>query len=296
MKIRPRCLLYGLIAAASGFCGACGSSESPGRSPTVAPAATGSVSRAVQPHPGPAELEPRGPVLEQQLAYGEAGKHNLVGYLAMPTDATEPLPGIIVIHEGWGLNDFTKKMARLLAGEGYVVLAVDLYGGAVATDSDSAQALMKTISADPDLVRANLEQAYAYLDKYALAPRIASVGWCLGAGWSLQAALLLPGKLDAAVMFYGQVITDRERLRALDVPVLGFFGASDKSVPVGEVQDFRAGLQALGKQAEVLIYPHVGHAFVNPSSGSYDATTAADAWQKTLEFLSVNLKMTPSSQ
>ncbi len=100
----------------------------------------------------------------------------------MPRDAAEPLPGIIVIHEWWGLNDNIKAMTRRLAGEGYVVLAVDLYGGATAETPEAAQALMTALLAEPEAARRNLRQAYDYLEKYALAPRIASLGWCLGRG------------------------------------------------------------------------------------------------------------------
>ena len=71
----------------------------------------------------------------------------------MPRDAAEPLPGIIVIHEWWGLNDQVKTMARRLASEGYVALAVDLYGGAIATTPEKAQALMTTVLADPEFLR-----------------------------------------------------------------------------------------------------------------------------------------------
>src|SRR5690606_37348723 len=120
----------------------------------------------------------------------EGARSNLVGFLAMPADAAEPLPGVIVIHEWWGLNDNIKAMTRRLAGEGYVALAVDLYGGATAATPEQAQSLMAAMLADPDAARHNLQQAYDYLDKYAFAPRIASIGWCLGGGWSLQTALL----------------------------------------------------------------------------------------------------------
>jgi len=297
MKIRTR-----LIAtlAVVGALQACGSGEEPA-APAPAPdpvAATAAEHAHDTPAPTPlAVAEPAVPVLEQTLAYGESGKSNLVGFLAMPADAAEPLPGIIVIHEWWGLNDNIKAMTRRLAGEGYVVLAVDLYGGATATTPDAAQALMTAVVEDPEAAGLNLRQAYDYLDKYAFAPRIASVGWCFGGGWSLQAAWLLPDALDATVMYYGQVMTDRNRLAAVDVPLLGFFGGLDASIPVRDVQAFRATLQALSKNAEVLIYPRADHAFANPSGGNYDEEAANDSWEKTLAFLSRHLKLaTPTQQ
>ena len=253
--------------------------QQPPAAAAPAPAPTGEAATAV-------------PLLEQNLAYGEGQKSNLVGFLAMPRDAAEPLPGIIVIHEWWGLNDQVKTMTRRLAAEGYVALAVDLYGGATATTPEKAQALMTALLTDPETGRKNLQQAYDYLEKYALAPRIGSIGWDLGGSWSLQTGLLYPDQLDALVMYYGQMIGDREQLARLKTPILGFFGSEDKSIPVREVQNFRSVLNELGKNAEVLVMIGAGHGFANPSGSNYDEHSAAEAWTRTLEFLKYNLRVT----
>ena len=114
------------IAACAALCG-CGSSEDPAAPVAAAPAPPAEHQHdAVAPAVAATQ---EAQLLEQTLAYGEGTRSNLVGYLAMPQDAAEPLPGIIVIHEWWGLNDDIKAMTRRLAGEGYVALAVDLYGG-----------------------------------------------------------------------------------------------------------------------------------------------------------------------
>lgn len=236
-----------------------------------------------------AEIEPTRPLLEQELAYGEAQGQNLTGFLAMPEDAIEPLPGLIVIHEWWGLNDNIRAMTRRLAAEGYVALAVDLYGGRVAEDTDGAQALMAEVVGDPDVVRANLRQAYDYLDRYAFAPSVGSIGWCLGGGWSLQTALMLPDQLDAMVMYYGRVIVDEERLEPLRMPILGHFGAQDASIPILDVQNFRNLLMSQGKQADIYIYSGADHAFANPSGGNYSPVAATESWDRTVEFLNANL-------
>lgn len=232
---------------------------------------------------------PARPVLEQSLAYGEAEHNNLVGYLAMPGDAAEPLPGLIVVHEWWGLNENIKAMARRLAGEGYVVLAVDLYDGEVAEAPAAAQALMTRTLSEPEAALDNIRQAHEYLDRYAFAPTVGVIGWCLGGGLALQSALNLPEQIDATVMYYGTVVTDESLLEPLEAPLLGLFGANDSSIPVRDVQRFRSTLRDLGKDAEVLIYSDVGHAFANPSGGTYDAGTAREAWDKTLEFLDAHL-------
>jgi carboxymethylenebutenolidase len=294
--------LLSMAACAALF--GCGSAEDPA-APAAPAAATAEASVEATaaehehdtPAPTPAaEAAPKVPVLEQELAYGEGARSNLVGYLAMPADAAEPLPGIIVIHEWWGLNDNIKAMTRRLAGEGYVALAVDLYGGTTAETPEAAQALMTSLLADADSARNNLRQAYDYLEKYAFAPRIASIGWCLGGAWSLQTALLYPNQLDAMVMYYGQVITERDRLAPLNVPVLGFFGGADESISVREVQKFRTELTELGKAAEVLIVPRANHAFANPSGGNYNEQAANEAWDKTLAFLERHLKLDTPTQ
>jgi carboxymethylenebutenolidase len=297
MSLRPNlivsfaCLASGLLLAG------CDSAEVAAPSTADVVAATAAEHEHDAPTPTPAaQAAPAQPVLEQDLAYGEGARSNLVGFLAMPADAAEPLPGVIVIHEWWGLNDNIKSMTRQLAAQGYVALAVDLYGGQIADTPERAQELMTALLNEPDAARSNLRQAYDYLDKYAFAPRIASIGWCLGGGWSLQTALLFPNTLDAMVMYYGQVDTNRERLATLEVPLLGFFGGEDASIPLFDVQNFRTTLSQLGKNAEVLIVPGVGHAFANPSGGTYDERAATEAWTKTLNFLEHNLKLAVPSQ
>ena len=130
-----------------------------------------------------------------------------------------------------------------------------------------------------------------YLETYALAPRIATIGWDLGGGWSLQTALQYPGALDAMVMYYGPIVSDRNKLSTLNVPVLGFFAAQDETIPVRDVQAFRSNLMELGKNSEVLIVPRVGHAFASPSAPGYNKQAADEAWTTTLAFLERNLKL-----
>lgn len=281
-----------LSVACSVLLGACGSAEAP--PPVAGPVAAPVAAPVATPIAEPAI--PAVPLLEQELAYGEGAKDNLVGFLAVPADAAEPLPGIIVIHEWWGLNDDIKTLTRRLAREGYIVLAVDLYGGKTAALPEEAQPLMAAVFAEPDAARRNLQQAYDYLDRYALAPRIAAVGFGLGGGWALQAALAMPDTLDAAVIYYGQPVMNRTELGTLRMPLLGFFGGEDRSIPVREVQDFRATLQELGKSAEMIIMPGANQSFVIPSSPNYDAAAATDAWNQTVAFLTRQLKLATATR
>ena len=122
------------------------------------------------------------------------------------------------------------------------------------------------------------------------ATKIGSIGWCLGGGMSLRTALLHPQDLDAAVIYYGRVQTDREVLAPLEVPILGLFGAEDQGIPVATVRAFEATLKELGKDARIHIYEGANHAFANPTGNRYHAEAAGDAWARTLAFFAEHLR------
>jgi carboxymethylenebutenolidase len=117
------------------------------------------------------------------------------------------------------------------------------------------------------------------------APAVGSIGWCFGGGWSLTTALLLPGQLDAAVIYYGHLVTDPQRLATLDIPILGLFGEQDQGIPLDGVRAFEGALKELGKDAKILVYPGADHAFANPSGRNYQPETAEKAWLETTAFL-----------
>ncbi|HLC65789.1 MAG TPA: dienelactone hydrolase family protein [Candidatus Nanoarchaeia archaeon] len=225
-------------------------------------------------------------VQTRDAAYSETA----TGFLAQPAEEGT-YPGVIMIHEWWGLNDNIKTMAKLLAQEGYVVLAVDLYEGKVATTSEEAGSLAGTARANPEQAVANMQDAASFLRGLPNVDgsKIASVGWCFGGGQSLQLAIS-GEKLAATVIYYGSLTDDREKLSSIAWPVLGIFGEEDTSIPVSSVNAFEKSLNALGIENEIFIYPGVGHAFANPSGQRYAPEETKDAWEKTLAFLGKHLK------
>lgn len=234
---------------------------------------------------------PTVPVTGASVSYGTIDGQPLTGYLARPADATEPLPGLIVIHEAWGLNDNIRMMTERLAGEGYTALAVDLHEGAVAETLERARELVQTVQQQPDRLEENLRQAYQYLETEQQAPAIGSIGWCFGGRWSLNTALLFPDQLDATVIYYGgQLVTDPEQLAALEMPILGIFAELDDNPSPETVREFEAALNSLEKSSEIYIYEDADHAFANPSGTRYNEAAAEDAWEKTTEFLARHLK------
>lgn len=224
----------------------------------------------------------------QEVAYATQDGREVKGFFARPKGAAG-VPGLIVIHEWWGLNDNVRAMARKLAAEGYAALAVDLYGGQKAESSEDARGLMEAALKNPGVVEENLRQAYQYLEGQG-AKKIGSIGWCFGGGWSLRTALLFPKDLDAAVIYYGRLVTEPDQLAPLEVPILGLFGALDKGIPVESVRAFETALKSQGKKAEIHVYEGADHAFANPSGNRYNAEAAEDAWKKTVAFFAVHLK------
>ncbi len=213
---------------------------------------------------------------------------NANGYLARPA-AEGSYPGVVMIHEWWGLNDNIRDMAEQLASNGYAVLAVDLYNGQVAQNSDEARELSSSVRAAPEKAVENMRAAADYLRENHGVERMASLGWCFGGGQSLQ--LALSGEdIDATVIYYGNLVTNETELSTIMWPVLGVFGEEDTGIPVSSVREFESALNSLGVENEVYVYPGVGHAFANPSGMNYAPEETKDAWNKTLAFLNENLK------
>lgn len=209
-------------------------------------------------------------------------------YLSLPEGVSGPVPAVLVIHEWWGLNDHIRHWADRLAEDGYAALAVDLYAGGVATDPEGAMALMKAV--DPAKAEAMLSAAHELLasDPRFEADKQGVIGWCFGGGWSLRYAIATPG-LDAAVIYYGNPVTDPAQLANIDAALLGVFANQDQAIPPPVVDEFAKALEGAGKSIELHRYDAV-HAFANPSNAIYDQAAAADAWEHTRRFLAEHLR------
>ena len=239
---------------------------------------------------GAATPAPAAAVEEETIEYATVGDRVVSGFLARPAGMARGGPAVIVIQEWWGLNDNIRAMARRLAGEGYMALAVDLYAGEVADDPQRARELMMAAMEREGELEDNLRHAYRYLTEARGAAKIGTIGWCFGGGWSLRTALLHPDEVDATVIYYGRLVTDKEQLATLQMPVLGIFGAEDRGIPLENVREFEAALGELGKEAAIHVYEGADHAFANPSGTRYNKEAAEDAWSKTLAFLAKNLR------
>lgn len=209
-----------------------------------------------------------------------------LGYGYMISSDVPTTKYVFVIHEWWGLNDYIKQESqRIFHALGNVnVIALDLYDKKVATLRDSASKYVQSLK--PERAQAIIKGAIAYVGGKA---DIATIGWCFGGGWSLQAALLGEKQVKACVMYYGMPENNLDKLKALSAPVLFVFADRDESINKEVLAKFEANMKALGKKLEVKKYDAV-HAFANPSNPKYVKEYADDAFKNAIEFIKPNLK------
>jgi carboxymethylenebutenolidase len=210
------------------------------------------------------------------------------GYLALPASGTGP--GVIVIQEWWGLTTHIAHMADRLAGEGYVALAPDLYGGV--TTHDEAEALQLLLDIPVDRAARDLRGAVDYLlsRDEVVGETVGVVGFCMGGSFALQLAVQEGSKVAAAVAFYpvGYMPDDYAGLQAA---VLIHIPDGDQINPPTLAEELTEKISAgTGRQPEIAHYP-AGHAFLNDEDFlvTFDAEQARIAWDRTVAFLRAHL-------
>jgi carboxymethylenebutenolidase len=195
--------------------------------------------------------------------------------------AAQPRGAVLVIHENRGLTDWAKSVAGRLAGIGYSALAIDLLSaqGGTATFTDPAQATAALGSIKPEEFVANLKSGVDELQRRVPDHKIAVVGFCMGGGlvWQLLAAG--EPRLSAAIPFYGPLPPDTDFAGSRGAAVLGFYAAQDDRVTSSK-DAAKAALDRAGLVSELVVEPDANHAFFNDTGPRYNATAAADAWQK----------------
>jgi carboxymethylenebutenolidase len=226
---------------------------------------------------------------EQSVTF-KSGTESASGFLVTP-EGKGPFPGVIVIQEWWGLDDWIKDQARALAKEGYVALAPDLYRGKVTKSQEEAHQLMMGLPQERAL--SDLKGAYALL---AARPdvkkeRIGAIGWCMGGMYTLKLATEEPA-LKAAVAYYGLPPSDPAAIARIKAPVLGNYGAEDKGPSPEQVKAFEDAMKKAGKPVDIKLYPGAGHAFANPNNPwkGYRPEAAKDAWARTTAWFAKYLK------
>jgi carboxymethylenebutenolidase len=206
-----------------------------------------------------------------------------------------PFPGIIVIHEWWGLNDWVKEQASKLADQGYVTLAIDLYRGKVATTPNEAHEFMGGVP--QDRAKRDLQAAFNFVQSQSNVKkdRIGAIGWCMGGGYALQLAIDQPSLRADAINYgvydYASLAKNTEEIKKINASILGLFGAQDRGIPTNDLKAFVDAMAKQGKKADFSIYPDAGHAFENPNNkDGYRPKDTQSAWKRIVIFFSDTLK------
>jgi dienelactone hydrolase len=238
---------------------------------------------------GPATAD----IQTREVTY-QANGTTLKGFLAWDAAREGKRPGVLVVHEWWGLNDHVRDQARRLAEAGYVGFAVDMYGnGKVTTHPDSAGAFMNQAMANMSDLMARFAAAREELsrDAHVDVEKIGAIGYCFGGAVVLGQARA-GADLDAVVSFHGALVPGKVDSGAVKAQVLVLTGGDDPFVPDSAVRNFQQEMTAAGAmpQTQIVVYPGVKHSFTNPHADSvgmpqlaYDAHAAARSWQAMLD-------------
>ncbi|KAA2241493.1 dienelactone hydrolase family protein [Chitinophaga agrisoli] len=192
----------------------------------------------------------------------------LIGYVVYNEASDQKRPGVLVVPEWWGLNDYTKSRARQLAELGYIALAVDMYGnGKVANTPDEAGKAAGAFYTAPKLIKSRVEAALAQLKTYSQTDtaHVAAIGYCFGGAMVLNAAKL-GTPFTGVVSFHGNLAGVPANKDLLKAKILVCHGEEDKFVLPQEVAQFKKSMDSIGADYTFKAYPGATHAFTNPGA------------------------------
>lgn len=208
--------------------------------------------------------------------------HTCQGYFAAP--ASGKGPAVVVIQEWWGLVEHIEDLVDRFAGEGFVAVAPDLYHGKTTKSPDAAGKLLMELDAERAVKEIAGAGAYLLQRPECTSSKYGVVGFCMGGALAQYAATYDPQHVGAAVSFYGGFKGVDTKWENLQAPLLLIYGEDDKGVPPEQGRALQEKLQKLGKQSELVVYPHANHAFFNDTRPEvHNPEAAADAWRRTLE-------------
>jgi dienelactone hydrolase len=200
------------------------------------------------------------------------GDLQLEGYLAWDDTLTGKRPGVLVVHEWWGLNDYVQRRVKQLAGLGYIAFALDMYGkGKVTEHPDQADKWMRAVQTSVKGWRARALSGLRVLQTHALVDgtRLAAIGYCFGGATVLQMAYG-GAPIKGVVSFHGALPPpDVERSPTSAPKILVAHGNADPFVSEPQVKQFRAKLESTGFDWHMVIYAGARHGFTNPGAGAY---------------------------
>ena len=213
-------------------------------------------------------------------------------------DGQQAGPGVLVIHEWWGLNDYARGRAKMLAEAGFTAIAVDMYGhGQVASHPDNAKAFMDQALAEPEKMNARFNAARSLLaEQHTVDPdRLFAMGYCFGCAVVLNQARM-GAELAGVASFHGSLVSDiQPEPGSINARILVAHGGADPFVPAEQAAQFMSDMISAGADLTFINYPTAVHGFTNPAASekgeefglplAYDQQADEDSWAQLLEFI-----------
>ncbi|MEI6060369.1 MAG: dienelactone hydrolase family protein [Bacteroidota bacterium] len=233
---------------------------------------------------------------EENITYWADGIP-LNGFIAYDESKTRERPVVLVVHEWWGLNDYSRNRARQLAALGYFAMAVDIYGeGKTAANPIQAREMASLFYGDPLLAKARLDAAILKIKEFeeADATNVAAIGYCFGGSVVLNSAKL-GADLKGVVSFHGGLSGVKAIKNLLNAKILVCHGSADKFVTRLDVEAFIQEMDSIGADYTLIEYADATHAFTNPDAGKtgkqfnmpikYNAAADTASWNDMMKFL-----------
>jgi dienelactone hydrolase len=222
------------------------------------------------------------------------------GYLAYDESVKGKRPGVLVVHEWWGLNDYARRRARMLAELGYAALAVDMYGeGKQAMHPDDAKAFSSELMKNFDSAKARFIAGMEFLKQQASVDptRIAAIGYCMGGGVVLNMARQ-GVDLKGVASFHGSLTPVKPaQPGTVKAKILVLNGADDKFIPLEQIEAFKQEMKSAGADFRFISYPGAVHSFTNPGADelakkynmpiAYNAQADKKSWDELKKFLTM---------
>lgn len=234
-------------------------------------------------------------ITQEEITYSD-GETTMQGYIVYDANAAGKRPGILVVHEWWGHNEYARSRAEQLARMGYVAFALDMYGdGKNTAHPKEAQAFMAAATADPLAAKGRFMAALSTLtaNNYVDSDRIGAIGYCFGGAVVLNMARAGVEGLDGVVSFHGSLAASNPATNIAS-KVLVLHGADDPFVPAEQVDAFKKEMDSIAANYEFVAYPGVKHSFTNPGADAvgekfdlpleYNAEADRDSWQRMASF------------
>lgn len=247
------------------------------------------------------EAEMKEPKLkEENVTYSPANSDSMAlnGFVVYDENIEGKRPAVLVVHEWWGMNDYTKMRARELAKLGYIAMAIDMYGnGKMADNPTDAEKLASVYYMDPAKAKPVFEAALAKINSYPQTDgaKVAAIGYCFGGAQVINMAKM-GEDLKGVVSFHGNLNVVPADKALLKAPILVCHGGADPFVPQAEVDKFKKQMDSIGANYTFKVYEGATHAFTNPNATAvgekfnipikYNAAADTASWKDMKEFFS----------